>query len=185
MLGSHRPFCLLTAAILLLAGCGNAGSKNPGTFNPAGTAQPQTATVATATPTPQTDAEINAAALEQYKKFQETYRTVYQTGDPAPLADVAVDPILSVVTKDVRATYAKHEIWRFTTVLNPKVGWRSEDRTSVLIYDCIRTLSAWKFSTKTGKRLGGGPGGTHVYRARLRYDGIGWKVAEGLSGKKC
>src|SRR3954454_10675177 len=103
MLGSHRPFCLLTIAILLLTGCGNTGSKDAGTFNPAGTAQPQTATVATATSTPMTDNDINAAVLAQYKKFQETYRAIYQTGHPAPLTDVAVDPVLGIITKDVIA----------------------------------------------------------------------------------
>src|SRR5689334_5319776 len=124
MLRSPRPFSLLTATILALSACGNTGTGNTGAFNPAGTTQPQSTSVAVATPSPQTDADINTAVLEQYKKCQETYRTVYQTGDPAPLADVAVDPVLSSVTKDVLATRAKHEIWRFTTVLNPKVGWK-------------------------------------------------------------
>jgi len=184
LLGSHRPACLLAAGIVLLAGCGNSGA-DPGTFNPAGTAQPQTPTVATATPTPLTEAEVNAAVLAQYTKFQETYRTIYQTGDPAPLAEVAVDPALATVTKDVIATYGKHEIWRFTTVLNPKVAWKSKDLTEALVYDCIRTLGAWRFSTRTGKRLGGGTGGTYQYEARLRFDGTSWKVATGRSGKRC
>ncbi|MEO5876763.1 MAG: hypothetical protein ABIS86_21120 [Streptosporangiaceae bacterium] len=180
--------CLITAALVTLTACGNNPPKNSGSFNPAGTTAPGSAppsALATGQPTTSI-AEIDKTVLARYREYQDTYKKVYADGDPAPLTDIAIDPLLGIITKDVEAVKRQGRIWRFTNLLNPKIKNRSKDLKSVVVIDCVRTLGAYVFSAKTGKRLpGGGRGGTYVYQARFRYDGVTWKIAEAQKGKKC
>ncbi|MFI6517270.1 hypothetical protein ACIBF1_17070 [Spirillospora sp. NPDC050679] len=161
--------------------------KPSGTFNTAppaqsgGTAPPTGAAHPSALPTPQ----VNQNVLDRYREFQKVYKRVYERNDATELAAVAVDPVLSNVTKDVEKVKAAREVWRFTLVVNPRVYARAQDGLTVFVVDCLRTLSSYRFSTKTGKRIGGGPGGAFIYRTAMRYDSGTWKVSDSIRDKKC
>ena len=101
------------------------------------------------------------------------------------LTPVAVDPLLSIITKDVQATASKGEIWRFTNVLNPKIQGRSKDNQTVVVLDCVRTLGAYRYSAKTGKRLGAYRGGTRLYQVFMQYSNGTWMVSKARQGPKC
>lgn len=96
-----------------------------------------------------------------------------------------MDPLLSQVTKDVEATKARGEIWRFSNTLNPRVYARSKDSTKVYVIDCIRTLAAYRYSAETGERLDGGPGDAYVQRTTLQYDSGTWKAAATARDERC
>ena len=185
----------LTAATLLLttlSGCASPSSES-GSFTPsdAPTAAPQTDPASTAPPAPppsMSKIQADENVLERYRAYQRAYEKAYATGDPEPLAEVATEPLLSIITKDVNATFKdrKGVIWRFRNALNPKVHSRSKDLSSILVVDCVRTLGAYKFSAKTGKRISGtNKSSTYAYQARFQYDGTTWKVAEARKGKRC
>lgn len=178
--------CLLST--MALSGCGSTPTKD-GAFDPSGTTAPAPGAPATAAPTPTlTKAEADKAVLARYREYQQVYEKVYATGDPTPLADVAADPLLGIITQDVQATYKdkKGVVWRFRNLLNPKIGSRSADLSSIVVVDCVRTLGAYKFSAKTGKRIGGtDKSSTYTYQARFQYDGTTWKAAEARKGKRC
>jgi hypothetical protein len=184
------------AALMLtcsLAACGSSGQA--GAFQPAG----QPASAATqppsggraaadpaAPPATMTAAQINAQVLARYREYQRVYKQIYETNDPAPLASVAIDPLLTIITKDVKETAAKGEIWRFTNVLHPQIQGRSKDGAIVIVLDCVRTLGAYRYSAKTGRRLGAtSNGGTRLYQAVMKFTGGTWKISEGRQGKKC
>jgi hypothetical protein len=191
----------LALLTLAAAGCGTA-SGGGGAFHPnggAGSTLPSagasasagsatTATTAAAAPTAMTTPEFTKAVLDAYLAYQKAYKTAYAAGSPTGLRAVAMDPALSVVTKDVEQVVAKHLVYRFTLQLNPKVqSWRL-DRSTAVVADCIRTLDWYSFSTVTGKRVrSGGVSGTTLSRFGLRYDPAGgtWKVYAIEGQSKC
>lgn len=184
---SLLPVALLCA--LPLSAC--ASSSKGGSFTPSGDpgTAPRTAAASTAPPAPSMSrAQADENVLDRYRAYQRAYEKAYATGDPDPLSEVATDPLLGIITEDVNATFKdrKGVVWRFRNVLNPKVHSRSKDLTSILVVDCVRTLGAYKFSAKTGKRIGGtDKSSTYTYQARFQYDGTTWKVAEARKGKRC
>jgi hypothetical protein len=171
----------------LLAACGSSGSS--GAFNPAGhpqtTAPTPAASEPAAPPSTLSVKQINAQVLSRYREYQRVYKQVYETNDPSLLSAVAIDPLLTKVTKDVQETAAKGEYWRFTNLLNPQIQGRSKDGSIVVILDCVRTVGAYRFSTKTGKRLGALGGGTYLYQAVMKFIDGTWKISESRQGKKC
>jgi hypothetical protein len=183
------------AALMLtcsLTACGSQG--HAGAFEPAGrppspgVPPPSGAGAAdpvAAPPASMTAAQINTQVLARYREYQRVYKKVYETNDPTPLASVAIDPLLTIITTDVKETAAKGEIWRFTNVLNPKIQGRSKDGAIVIVLDCVRTLGAYRYSAKTGRRLGAMSGGTRLYQAVMKFTDGTWKISEGRQGKKC
>lgn len=186
-LGSHRAvLVLVTASVCAVAGCGSPGSSSNGQFAPngsidTGAAAPAPAAAPSAIPT----AELYKTVLKRYRAYQDAYKKAYETNDPSGLADVAMDPLLTEVTDDVEAVKAKGVFWRFTNTFNPRVYARSKDSTKVYVIDCIRTLAAYRYSAKTGKRLNGGPGVAHIQRTTLQYDSGLWKAAATAQDKTC
>ncbi|MEU6039299.1 hypothetical protein ABZ801_28240 [Actinomadura sp. NPDC047616] len=173
-------------AITATASCG--GSSSGGAFQPSGTfGGPSAPPATTAAPPPSAlpTAQVDQTVLQRYREYQRVYKQVYETNDPAPLAAVATDPLLTDVTQDVEKTRSKGEIWRFTNVLNPKIQGRSTDGTQVIVLDCVRTLGAYRYSARTGERLGSLPGGTALYQVFMRYDAGTWKASKATLGKKC
>ncbi|WP_157431380.1 hypothetical protein [Actinomadura hibisca] len=185
--------CLLATTLLgsTLTACGqekaSSGALNPnGTFDsaspaPSGSAPPTGTAHPSSLPTPQ----VNQDVLSRYREFQKVYKQVYERNDATDLATVAVDPVLTNVTRDVEKVKAANQVWRFTLVTNPKVYARAKDGLTVYVVDCLRTLGSYRFSTKTGKRTGGGPGGAFVYRTAVRYDSGTWKVSDSIRDEKC
>lgn len=183
-----RPLLLAASAALTvpLAACGS-GSPSGGSFQPNGSfgsASPGDPS-GSAAPSPLPTDQMDKAALKVYRDYQTVYQRAYENNDPSELASVTTDPILTRITQDVEATKAKGEFWRFTNVFNPRVYARAKDGTAVYLLDCIRTLGGYRFSTKTGKRTGGGPGGTYRYRTTVRYTSGAWKVAETIRDRTC
>jgi hypothetical protein len=143
---------LAAGALLLvstLAACG--ARPSAGGFHPHGSAPPPEAPVAA----PQRAAPSTAqrSALAAYRSYQLAYEKAYQTNDARGLNAVAMDPLLSQVTRDVARIRDEGVIWRFHNVLNPQVQGRSKDGSKVVIVDCVHTLGAYRFNAKTGKRL--------------------------------
>ncbi|WP_165978505.1 hypothetical protein, partial [Actinomadura darangshiensis] len=158
------------------------GELSPdGRLDPAGAASAPAAAAPSAIPT----AQLYKTVLQRYRAYQDAYKKAYATNDPTRLPDVAKDPLLSDVTKDVEATKAKGEIWRFTNTFNPRVYARSKDYTKVYVIDCVRTLAAYRYSAKTGKRMDQLPGGAFVYRATVQYESGTWKVAANVRDRQC
>jgi hypothetical protein len=176
---------LLTAC--LVAGCGSSGSSSSGELAPNGSLNDDVpaATPAAAPPSGIPPEQLYKTVLDRYRAYQAAYKKAYETNDPAELPAVTMDPLLSQVSKDIEATKAKGEIWRFTNTLNPRVYARAKDSTKVYVIDCVNTLTAYRFSAKTGKRLSGGPGSAYVYRATVQYDAGTWKVAATVRDKPC
>ncbi|WP_165964669.1 hypothetical protein, partial [Actinomadura sp. KC216] len=129
--------------------------------------------------------QLYQTALKRYRAYQAAYQKAYETNNAAELSTVAVDPLLGQVTKELEATKAKGELWRFTNTFNPRVYARSTDSSKVYVIDCVRTLVGYRFSTTTGKRISGGPGAAYVYRTTLQYDGRTWKAAATVRDKQC
>jgi hypothetical protein len=171
-----------------LAACGSSGSA--GAFDPVG--RPQSAAPssdagepAAAPPATMTTRQIDSRVLARYREYQRVYKQVYETNDPTPLTSVAVDPLLTIVTKDVQKTAAKGEVWRFTNLLNPKIQGRSKDDSIVVVLDCVRTLDAYRYSATSGKRISAFRGGTFLYQAVMKFADGTWKISEARRGKKC
>ncbi|MGP4023871.1 hypothetical protein [Actinomadura sp. 3N407] len=185
---SHRAATVPAILLVLCAatGCGTSGSSNGelapnGTIDGGAAAPAPTAAAPSAIPT----AQLSKSVLQRYRAYQAAYKKAYETNDPSQLPTVAMDPLLTEITEQIEATRAKGEIWRYTSTFNPRVYARSKDSTKVYIVDCIRTLVGYRYSAETGERLGGGPGGTHLFRTTLQYDSGVWKAAESVREKKC
>ncbi|TMQ90704.1 hypothetical protein ETD83_34250 [Actinomadura soli] len=175
---------LLTAC--LVAGCGSSGSSSSGELAPNGSLNDGGAPApAAAAPSGIPEKQLLKTVLKRYRDYQTAYMKAYETSNAGDLPAVAMDPLLSEVTRDVEATKAKGEIWRFTNTLNPRVYARARDSTKFYVIDCVRTLAAYRFSAKTGKRIDGGPGTAYVYRATVQYDSGAWKVAATVRDKPC
>ena len=125
------------------------------------------------------------SALAAYRGYQLTYEMAYENNDPSLLNPVAMDPLLSLITRDINQIRAQGFIWRFHNVLNPHVQGSSADGSTVVILDCVKTLGSYKFSARTGKRLGSYRGGTGAYQATMRYSDSTWKISEATEGEKC
>lgn len=187
-LGHRRARAAAPLLVLALAaaGCGSSGSSSSGELAPEGSLETgagrsPAADAPSAIPT----AQLFETALQRYRDYQAAYKKAYETNDPSGLPDVAMDPLLSQVTDDVEATKAKGEVWRFSNTLNPRVYARSKDSTKIYIIDCVRTLAAYRYSARTGKRIGGVPDGAYVYRATVQYDSGTWKVAANVRDRSC
>jgi hypothetical protein len=176
---------LAAAPLALLAGCGSShpssGALRPeGTFGTTG-APATTAPVPSAVPT----AQLYKTVIERYRAYQDAYKQAYATNDPSPLPAVAMDPLLAQVVKDVDATKAKGEIWRFANTFNPRVYATSKDGTKAYVIDCVRTLAGYRYSARTGKRTGEVRGGAYIYRTTVQYDSGTWKVAASVQDRAC
>jgi hypothetical protein len=187
-LRSSRAASLLAAAsVLAVAGCGSSGSSANGRLAPSGSLDNGAAAPSKAggAPSAVPTEELFKTVLKRYRAYQDAYKKAYDTNDPSGLADVAMDPLLTEVTKDVETVKAKGEIWRFTSTFNPRVYARSKDGTKVYVIDCIRTLLSYRYSARTGKRIDGGPGDARVFRTTLQYDSGVWKAAAFVRDKTC
>ncbi|MDX6738666.1 hypothetical protein [Actinocorallia sp. A-T 12471] len=181
------PIALISVLIPSGVSCSAAPPSDSGAFNPSGTKAPQAAPAAPLPTAPTvTKAEADKIVLDRYRLYQKTYEQAYATGDPTPLADVATDPLLTIITKDVTKTHNAGHIWRFRNLLNPKIQKRSSNLTKIAVIDCIRTLGAFRFSAKTGKRTGGTKKSTTFgYSVIFVYDGTTWNASEAKKGKPC
>lgn len=171
---------------LALAGCGSGSSA--GTFKPSGdlanSAGPSGRAIA-ATPRPMPTEQVDRLVLQAYTDYQKTYKTAYERNDPAELPTVATDPVLTQVTKDIAKLRARGVIWRFVNVHNPRVYARSDDGRYVYVVDCVRTLAAYRFSARTGKRTAAGTGSAHRYRTTVAYEAGTWKVSHTKRDNPC
>jgi hypothetical protein len=144
---------------------GSAGAGTPGAGGPA----PKT---------PQ-------SAMAAYRGYQLAYERAYENNDASILNAVATDPLLSKVSQDIAGIRAQGIFWRFHNVLNPQIQGGSADGSSVVILDCVKTLSSYKFNAKTGKRMGSWRGGPADYQAIMRYSDDTWKISEATEGGPC
>jgi hypothetical protein len=178
----------------LLTACGN-GTPGGG-FHPSGkvpadgssTASSADGGAGTAADSPGAGApapKTPKSALAAYKSYQLAYEKAYETNDSRVLDPVAMDPLLSKISRDVADVRAQGVIWRFHNVLNPQVQGTSNDGSSVVILDCVKTLGSYKFSAKTGRRMGSWRGGTAAYQATMRYSDHIWKISDATEGGKC
>ena len=180
----------------LLAACG--GRTEGGGFHPSGKAPADGESTASSgsaaggtggvdanpgvgTPAPKTP----QSALAAYRAFQLAYEKAYQTNDASVLNPVAMDPLLTRTSSDIASVRAKGLIWRFHNVINPQVQGSSTDGSTVVVLDCLKTLGAYKFDAKTGKRLSSWRGGTVEYQATMRYSSNIWKISDAIEGGKC
>jgi hypothetical protein len=125
------------------------------------------------------------SALAAYRGYQLAYERAYENNDPSLLNAVATDPLLSLISRDIDDIRGQGFIWRFHNVLNPHVQGSSADGASVVILDCVKTLGSYKFSAKTGRRIGSYRGGTAAYQATMRYSDSTWKISEAIEGGQC
>jgi hypothetical protein len=154
------------------AGSSSAGSSAGGAID----ANPGVGTPAPKTP---------QSALAAYRAYQLAFERAYQNNDGSVLAPVAMDPLLTRVTTDIASVRAKGLIWRFHNVINPRVQGRSTDGSTVVVLDCLKTLGAYKYDAKTGRRLSSWRGGTAEYQATMRYSSDIWKISDATQGGKC
>lgn len=184
---ARAPAAAIALALCAVAGCGSSGSSSSGELAPSGTFDGGDAPASPAADAPSAipTAQLFETVLKRYREYQAAYKKAYEKNDPSELDAVAMDPLLSQVTKDVEATKARGEIWRFSNTLNPRVYARSKDSTKVYVIDCIRTLAAYRYSAETGERLDGGPGDAYVQRTTLQYDSGTWKAAATARDERC
>jgi hypothetical protein len=187
---------LLSLSLTPLMAC---GGRSPGGFHPSGRAAPAGddspagtagATGGSATADPgdngtQPQARTPQAALAAYRVYQAAYERAYSNSDASVLDGVAMDPLLTKIDQDVASVRASGVVWRFHNVLNPKIQGKSTDGSSVVILDCVLTLGAYRYSAKTGARLGSWRGGSHQYQAVMRYDAQIWKISDATRGPTC
>lgn len=133
------------------------------------------------TPAPKTP----QSALAAYRAYQRANEQAYENNDPNALKPVAMDPILTKITKDIASVRADGLIWRFHNVINPQIQGTSTDGSTVVVLDCVETLGAYKYSAKTGKRIESFGGGTFQYQATMRYSSDIWKISDAAKGEKC
>jgi hypothetical protein len=183
--------CVGTLTLVgLLAGCGD---RHPGGFHPSGQAPAAGSGASSAggvSPAGTASADDPAArtpesALAAYRNYQHVYEQVAETQNTRALGAVATDPLLSVITKDVAKAKRQGVFWSFHNVLNPRVQGSSADNSTIVILDCVRTLGSYRYSAKTGKRLGSWNEGSHLYQAIMRFtDGV-YKISDATQGRKC
>lgn len=182
------PVVGVIALCSALTACGSSGSGGSGSFAPSGKyagSDPAAGPAATAVPSTMTRPQIDKAVLDRYREYQRIYKAAYERNDPSQLSGVAMDPLLSIITRDIQSTSAKGEIWRFTSLSNPKIQGYSKDNATIFISDCVKTIGAYRFSARTGKRLGSYRGGSFLYRLRMSYSQDTWKVSNSKQVKKC
>ncbi|MDL4817631.1 hypothetical protein [Actinomadura opuntiae] len=181
-----RRAAIALAALPLLAGCGSSHPSS-GALKPEGSFDTGGAVPATSAPAPSAvpTAQLYKTVLQRYRDYQAAYKQAYATNDPGGLPAVAMDPLLAQLTKDIESTKAKGEIWRFTNTFNPHVYATSKDGSKVYVIDCVNTLAGYRYSARTGKRIGGGPGGAYIYRTTVQYDSGTWKVAATTRDRSC
>ncbi|TNY35168.1 hypothetical protein [Thermomonospora catenispora] len=178
-----RPLGPLALAGLITA-C--ASTPSGGAFRPSGTpADPAASAAAPVAPEALPTEQVDAQVLRSYAAYQQAYKKAYETNDPSLLPPVATDPLLTTVTKDIERTRAKGEIWRFVNISNPQVYARSKDGRTVYVVDCMRTLAAYRFSAKTGKRIDEKKGGRYRYRTAIKYESGTWKVSDMRLDEPC
>lgn len=183
----------------LLTAC---GGRATGKFHPSGQVQggdSPAASSSSVTP-PQSDGTAGTAggatsggplprtpqsALAAYRDYQRMYEQAYETSDTSRLDAVAMDPLLSIIDKDVAKIQRQGVFWRFHNVLNPRVQGRSKDDSIVVILDCVRTLGSYRFSARTGKRLASWRDGSHLYQAVMRYTDGTYKISDATEGRTC
>jgi hypothetical protein len=188
---------------LILAGLLTAcGGRATGGFHPSGQAQGDESPMTSSSPdtAPRSDTSAGTAsdpasggplpqtpqsALAAYREYQRAYEQAYETNDPSGLDAVAMDPLLSVIDKDIAKIKRQGVFWRFHNVLNPQVQGRSKDDSVVVILDCVRTLGSYRFSARTGKRLAAWHDGSHLYQAIMRYADGTYKISDATEGRKC
>ncbi|MEU5880396.1 hypothetical protein [Spirillospora sp. NPDC047279] len=186
-LGSRRAFTApaLAALVLTTAACGpdpDSGALKPRGSGGQATAPAQAPTASAPAMTPQ---QVDQLVLKRYREYLRVYKQAFASNDPSRLADVASDPLLSTVSKEVESTKARGEVWRFTLLPNPKVYGRSQDGLTVYVIDCLRTLSASRFSVATGRRLGREPASTYAHRSAVRFEAGVWKVSDTERERAC
>ncbi|MCO5972064.1 hypothetical protein [Actinoallomurus soli] len=125
------------------------------------------------------------SALTAYREYQRMYEQAYETNDTSRLDAVAMDPLLSIIEKDVERIRRQGVFWRFHNVLNPRVQGGSKDDSTVVILDCVRTLGSYRFSAKTGRRLAAWRDGSNLYQAIMRYTDGTYKISDATEGRKC
>lgn len=125
------------------------------------------------------------SAMAAYRGYQLTYERAYENNDTSILNAVAMDPLLSTISSDIDGIRRQGVIWRFHNVVNPQIQGTSNDGSSVVILDCVKTLGSYKFSAKTGRRIGAWRGGTAEYQAVMRYSDSTWKISEATEGGPC
>lgn len=163
---------------------GNATAADPGTTSSTGTDTPNSTNA-----TPDSNASPASAtpesALAAYRNYQRVYEQAYENNDSGALNSVAMNPLLSIITTDIRKIKSRSEIWRFHNVLNPKVQGHSSDSSSVVILDCVHTLGAYRYSAKTGARLSSWRSGSHLYQAIMRFTDGTYKISDATQGRPC
>lgn len=194
--------CVGTLTLVsLLTAC---GSRATGGFHPSGQvaatdSSAASSSAASAGPAPQTGATADTgggagpgplprspqSALAAYREYQRMYEQAYQTNDTGRLGTVAMDPLLSIIDRDVAKIKQQGVFWRFHNVLNPKIQGRTKDDSIVVILDCVRTLGSYRFSAKTGERLASYRDGSHLYQAIMRYTDDTYKISDATQGRKC
>lgn len=155
---------------------GSPGSSSSGAG--AGTVDPHAGIGTPAPKTPQ-------SALAAYRAYQLAFEQAYQNNDASLLNPIAMDPLLTRIAKDIASVRAEGLIWRFHNVINPRIQGSSTDGSTVVVLDCLKTLGAYKFDAKTGRRLSSWRGGTAEYQATMRYAGNIWKISDATEGGKC
>lgn len=175
----------VATGVLVLAGTLAACGARPsaGAFHPHGSAPAPEAPEAA--PQSAAPSAVQRSALQAYRSYQLAYEKAYETNDARGLEAVAMDPLLSQVTRDVARIRAEGVIWRFHNVLNPQVQGRSKDGSKVVIVDCVHTLGAYRFDARTGKRLNAWRGGSRFYQAIMRFSDNTWKISEARQGNPC
>ncbi|GAA0357037.1 hypothetical protein NE235_13140 [Actinoallomurus spadix] len=191
---------------LVLAGLLTAcGGRDAGGFHPSGRAQGDDSPMASSSSSPGTaprsDASAGAAsdptggggplprtprsALAAYREYQRMYEQAYESNDAGRLDSVAMDPLLSIIERDIGKIKRQGVFWRFHNVLNPRVQGSSKDASTVVILDCVRTLGSYRFSARTGRRLAAWRDGSHLYQAVMRYTDGTYKISDATEGRKC
>ncbi|GAB3986331.1 hypothetical protein GCM10029978_101570 [Actinoallomurus acanthiterrae] len=159
----------------------SSGTSAPQSDGTAGTADPGSSPATGGGPLPRTP----QSALTAYREYQRMYEQAYESNDTSRLDAVAMDPLLSIIDKDVANIQRQGVFWRFHNVLNPRVQGGSKDDSIVVIIDCVRTLGSYRFSAKTGKRLAAWHDGSNLYQAIMRYTDGTYKISDATEGRKC
>ncbi len=184
----HPLRTVLCTSLVTLALSACASAPATGSFSPSGTTRTDTTPLDSdqaGQPTASSKAEIEKSALTSYRAYHAAVQTAYERNDASGLPNVAIDPILRRVTRDVNETTAKGVVWRFVNVLSPRIYAQSPDRTTIFIADCLRTLAGYRFSLATGKRTASAPGKAYVYRTAVHLESGRWLVADAVRDREC